>query len=80
MLSMAEVRHHPHHRARETFLDDGEVWQPAPAPRFSRTPGEVTRHAAEIGEHTDEIMRDFGFSEEEIEARLASGAIHRKAD
>ena len=80
VLSMAEVRHHPHHQARHTFLDDGEVWQPAPAPRFSRTPGEVTRHAATIGEHTEEIMRDFGFSEEEIAARLASGAIHRKAD
>jgi alpha-methylacyl-CoA racemase len=80
VLSMSEVRQHPHHRARETFLDDGEVWQPAPAPRFSRTPGEVTRHAAAIGEHTDEIMRDFGFSDQEIAARLESGAIHRKAD
>jgi alpha-methylacyl-CoA racemase len=75
VLSMEEVRHHPHHQARKTFLDDGEIWQPAPAPRFSRTPGEVRHHAATIGEHTEEIMREFGFSEDDIAARLASGAI-----
>ena len=32
VLSLAEVRHHPHHRARVTYLEDGETWQPAPAP------------------------------------------------
>jgi len=75
VLSMEEVRHHPHHRARATFLDDGEVWQPAPAPRFSRTPPEVTRGAAALGEHTGEVLRELGFSEERIAAALASGAV-----
>lgn len=75
VLAMSEARHHPHHQARGTFLDDGEVWQPAPGPRFSRTPGEVRRHAAEIGEHSEEILREFGFSENEISATLASGAV-----
>ncbi|MEZ5502755.1 MAG: CaiB/BaiF CoA-transferase family protein [Halioglobus sp.] len=76
VLSMGEVRHHPHHRARGTFIDDGEVWQPAPAPRFSRTPGEVRSCAAAIGEHTETVLREFGFSDEQIAARLESGAIH----
>jgi alpha-methylacyl-CoA racemase len=76
VLSMSEVRHHPHHQARGTFIDDGEVWQPAPAPRFSRTPGEVHSCAAEIGQHTREILREFGFTEEQIATRLESGAIH----
>ncbi|MCB1689985.1 MAG: CoA transferase [Halioglobus sp.] len=76
VLSMSEVRHHPHHRARGTFVDDGEVWQPAPAPRFSRTGAEIRHAAASIGEHSEEILREFGFSEEEIEARIASGAVH----
>ena len=75
VLSMSEVRHHPHHQARGSFIDDGEVWQPAPGPRFSRTPGEIRSHAADIGEHTKDIMREFGFSEEDIAAKLASGAI-----
>jgi len=79
VLSMAEVRHHPHHQARGTFIDDGEVWQPAPAPRFSRTKAGIRRGAAKIGEHTEEILREFGFTQEQIAARLESGAIHRES-
>jgi alpha-methylacyl-CoA racemase len=77
VLTMQEVRHHPHHQARETFVDDGEVWQPAPAPRFSRTQAEIHRSAARIGEHSDEVLREFGFSEEQIEACVDNGAVHR---
>lgn len=76
VLSMSEVRHHPHHRARGTFIENENTWLPAPAPRFSRTPGEVTRHAATIGEHTREILREIGLSDAEIEQRIASGAVH----
>ena len=75
VLSMAEVRHHPHHQARGTFLDDGEVWQPAPAPRFSRTQGEVQRPPAEIGAHSTEILTEFGFEQDAIDALLQSGAV-----
>ena len=77
VLSMGEVRHHPHHQARGTFIDDGEVWQPAPAPRFSRTKAEIHRGSAAVGEHSEEILREFGFSEEQIAARIESGAVHR---
>ena len=76
VLSMGEVRHHPHHQARGTFVDDGEVWQPAPAPRFSRTPGEIRSSAAEIGEHSLEILREFGFDDKQITAHVNSGAVH----
>jgi alpha-methylacyl-CoA racemase len=72
---MSEVRHHPHHQARGTFIDDGEVWQPAPAPRFSRTPGEVRSYAAKIGQHSEQILQDAGFSREQIAQLLESGAI-----
>ncbi|MBO0753873.1 MAG: CoA transferase, partial [Bradyrhizobiaceae bacterium] len=37
VLSMAEAPAHPHHVARQTFVDIGGVVQPAPAPRFGRT-------------------------------------------
>jgi alpha-methylacyl-CoA racemase len=33
---------------------------PAPAPRFSRTPGAITRPAAKPGENTEEILREIG--------------------
>jgi alpha-methylacyl-CoA racemase len=75
VLSMSEVRHHPHHQARATFIDDGAVWQPAPAPRFSRTHGEVHSVAAAIGQHTEAVLKEFGVSDEDIAARLESGAI-----
>jgi len=75
VLSMSEVRNHPHHRARGTFVDDGQFWQPAPAPRFSRTQGEILGHAARVGEHSREILSEFGFSEDEIDVRLKSGAV-----
>ena len=76
VLSMEEVRHHPHHQARNTFVDDGETWQPSPAPRFSRTPGTIRNCAAEIGQDTETVLREFGFTEEQISAGLESGAIH----
>ncbi|MBV8166106.1 MAG: CoA transferase [Alphaproteobacteria bacterium] len=38
VLSLAEAPGHPHNRARGTFVEVGGVVQPAPAPRFSRTP------------------------------------------
>ena len=49
--------------------------QPAPAPRFSRTPGEIQGPAAVAGEHTDATLADWGFSNEEIAALRESGAI-----
>jgi alpha-methylacyl-CoA racemase len=75
VLSIGEVRHHPHHQARGTFVDDGDYWQPAPAPRFSRTPPELRGPAAAIGAHTQEVLREFGFSDQEIAQRVAAGAV-----
>jgi alpha-methylacyl-CoA racemase len=76
VLSMSEARHHPHHQARGTFVDDGTFWQPAPTPRFSRTQGEIKHHAARVGEHSEEILAEFGFSEDEIRAGVSSSAVH----
>ena len=43
VLTMNEARAHPHNVARETFVEVDGAPQPAPAPRFSRTPGAVER-------------------------------------
>lgn len=80
VLSLAEVRKHPHHRARGTYLDDGDTWQPAPAPRFSRTPGEIRRPPAEIGAHSREILTEFGFSAAQVDALLDSGAVKQASE
>ena len=75
VLAISEVKDHPHHQARGSFVDDGEVWQPAPAPRFSRTQGEINSVAAAVGEHSREILERFGFTAEQIEAKLTGGAV-----
>lgn len=41
VLGMAEAADHPHMKARGAFITRAGVLQPAPAPRFSRTPGAI---------------------------------------
>lgn len=56
VLNMAEAPNHPHNVARKAFLEIDGVTQPAPAPRFSRTPGEVQGPPAKVGAHTEEVL------------------------
>jgi alpha-methylacyl-CoA racemase len=75
VLTMGEAAEHPHLKARNTIVEDYGVVQPAPAPRFSRTPGAIQRPPAWPGQHTDEVLADWGFAADDIAARRASGAI-----
>jgi alpha-methylacyl-CoA racemase len=75
VLSMDEARHHPHNIARETFVNDGDVWQPAPVPRFSRTVVNAGSTAVALGENSQTILLSLGYGQEEIDALLATGAI-----
>ena len=76
VLSIFEAPQHPHNQYRSTFVEIDGVVQPAPAPRFSRTPAQVRGSAKSPGADTTEILSELGCSEDEI-ARLAeSGAIH----
>lgn len=62
VLSMAEAPSYKHNVDRETFVEIEGVIQPSPAPRFSETPSAIQRRPAGIGEHSDEILRDWGVS------------------
>ncbi|MDQ3579083.1 MAG: CoA transferase [Actinomycetota bacterium] len=75
VLGLGEVDQHPHHQARQSFVEVAGVSQPAPAPRFSRTAGEVCLPPPLTGEHTDEILKDWGFSDEEARDLRACGAL-----
>jgi alpha-methylacyl-CoA racemase len=66
VLTMDEAPAHAHMQDRGVFCEIDGVVQPGPAPRFSRTTPEVRSAPAVIGEHTDEILAEFGFSDEEI--------------
>jgi len=75
VLTMSEATGHPHIRARETIVERDGVAQPAPSPRFSRTPGEISRGASWPGEQTDEVLADWGFTTDEIAALHNTNAI-----
>lgn len=59
VLSMDEAAQHPHNVQRSTFVDVAGITQPAPSPRFDRTPGKIQRPPAHTGQHTDEILTDW---------------------
>lgn len=75
VLTTAEAAVHPHNIERGTFVTVAGLSQPAPAPRFSRTPGEIRRPPAHPGQHTEEILLESGFSLNEIAALRASHSI-----
>ncbi|MGI8792852.1 MAG: CaiB/BaiF CoA transferase family protein [Acidimicrobiales bacterium] len=75
VLNMPEAAAHPHNVARGTFTEVGGVVQPSPAPRFSRTPGEISRPASHPGQHTDEVLAEFGFAEADVAKLRDAGAV-----
>jgi alpha-methylacyl-CoA racemase len=75
VLSMTEAPQHPHMAARRTFVDMFGLLQPAPAPRFGRTPGSIQGPPACPGEHTEAALLDWGFERDEVARLRAAGAI-----
>jgi alpha-methylacyl-CoA racemase len=75
VLAPAEAPAHPHNRARGTFVDVGGVTQPGPAPRFSRTPCAPPGPPPAPGEHTDEVLRDWGLDPARVARLRAAGAV-----
>ncbi len=72
VLDFDEAPQHPHAQARQGFVEvDGRL-QPAPAPRFSRTPAAVPKRAPAIGEHTEVLLAEAGL---DIAALRDAGAI-----
>jgi alpha-methylacyl-CoA racemase len=75
VLSPWEAHEHPHNRARQTFVEiEGNV-QPAPAPRFSRTPSAVRRPPSFPGADTDEGLASWGVDEKRIAELREHGVL-----
>lgn len=75
VLGLEEAPHHPHNRARQSFVEVGGMVQPAPTPRFSRTPAGTPRPITEPGTDTCAVLKDFGFAEADIQALIEQGAV-----
>ena len=79
VLNWTEAYEHPHNVARKSFVEVGGVKQPAPAPRFSRTPGQVRRKPPERGEGGAAALADWGFDSAAVAKLQALGLGVEKA-
>ena len=75
VLNFMDAPRHPANVARDTYIEVDGITQPAPAPRFSRTPSSVQHGGHDVGEDTDAVLTAMGFGEQELNALKAAGAI-----
>ena len=80
VLGVGEVHEHPHHRARNSFVELEGVRYPAPAPRFSRTSVNIASSPPEPGQHDEEVLREHGFDEGEIATLRTDQVIASRLD
>jgi alpha-methylacyl-CoA racemase len=78
VLSLAEAQADKHNKLRGTFAPSGDLpdsmLEPLPAPKLSRTPGLQPRPSPQPGAATDDVLKEYGWSQDEIE-RLASANV-----
>jgi alpha-methylacyl-CoA racemase len=75
VMSLAEAPHHPHNVERSTFVQVGDVLQPAPAPRFSASPTPVPPAPPAPGAHTREILALVCADDDHVNRIVAAGAV-----
>lgn len=77
VLSLNEAFEHPHLQARRTYVWSHGRRVPAPAPRFSRTPGDIQGPPPHPGQHTDAVVAELGYEPADIETLRAVGAVQQ---
>ncbi len=75
VLTLTEAAQHPHSKARQSHLSVDGILQPAPAPRFSRTPSRIQGPPSNPGENLREGLRDWGLDAAEIARLIESGVV-----
>jgi alpha-methylacyl-CoA racemase len=76
VLSLSEAPDHDHLAARRTFIEVGGVRQPAPAPRFGRTPTATPTAPAAPGTHTLEVLREWEV--DDVDELVAAGVVAQR--
>jgi alpha-methylacyl-CoA racemase len=79
VLSIDEAPRDPHNQARQTFVEVAGITQPAPAPRFSATPGQVQGPPPAIGQHSRAALLDWGFTADAVAELERAGAVRQSA-
>lgn len=75
VLEIDEALAYPQNVARGVFVENEGIAQPAPAPRFSRTPASLGRGPSRPGQHTLEVLAEWGIEQGALAALLEQGAI-----
>jgi len=75
VLALGEAPTHPHNLERATFVDIGGVLEPAPAPRFSRTPAAAPSPAPGPGVHDIETLVRWGLTQAEIDLLVKDNVV-----
>ncbi len=75
VLSLDEAPAHPHNQARQTFVEHAGLVQPAPAPRFSRTPATIQSAPGSPVDASSDWLTEWGFSAAEINRFASDGVI-----
>ncbi|MGE0767513.1 MAG: CaiB/BaiF CoA transferase family protein [Hyphomicrobiaceae bacterium] len=78
VLSMREAPNHPQNKARGSFIEVDGVLQPAPAPRFSRTPSDVPCGPAFAGQHSKDVLADWGVDTKRVASLIETGAVKQR--
>jgi len=83
IYTVADIASDPHYKARENIqtiqLRDGsQLDVPGVIPKLSRTPGSIKTLAPDIGENTDEILKNIGLNESQIASLKERGIAFKK--
>ncbi|XP_022075063.2 alpha-methylacyl-CoA racemase [Acanthochromis polyacanthus] len=81
VLTFEQVSSHPHNQERGSFVKDSSGQEsPRPAPVLSRTPAEPGLGSSpDPGEHTVEVLEEYGFASSEIDKMVAAGVVECNA-
>ena len=76
VLTTDEAPTHPHNKERNMFAFNDGAYEPTPAPKLSRTPGNCQpRPQPSIGEHTVEVLHETGYTQSEIQELMSDDIV-----
>ncbi|MEY2683510.1 MAG: hypothetical protein RJA09_654 [Pseudomonadota bacterium] len=77
VLDLSEAASHPHNQARGTLVSVDGVVQPAPAPRFNKTPTQTPHKAPQAGDQTPAVLAMAGLEPHDVQALLRAGVAYQ---
>ena len=78
IYNTAQVVDNAHTKHREMVIEDDWYKMAGTPIKFSRTPGSVRHKPPKFGQHTREILREFDFSDQEVQELLAADTALEK--